>query len=333
MQPSQASNETKLPRAVIKRSAAIAARYAPKPDEPDEQNPAEANAPAPTPAAAPPPPADTPPTAPAGDPRSADPAYWEQRFRVTQGILSRERVERQTEREGLHQQVAELNTQLRSAQVAKPDAKIDVSQFFSPDEVEKYGQEQCEAMARVALKAAGTNVAEQIAAAVQPLQDKQTRTAADEATRTQQVFVDKLLELYPNYPTADKDPRWLAWLADDDENGAQRQAILDIHIANRDARGCARMFKTWEKTTAPAPASTPTPAPPVAPSGSGAAPGADAPDAPRNPEAAAAGYPSKAEVKDFYKRSSTVRKGQPGYVTDDERIKFEARLALRNAAH
>lgn len=326
MQPNQAPNETKLPRAVIRRSAAIAARYA----QPAESEPpvADANAaPASTPAAAPAPPADTPAPAPAGDPRESDPAYWKQRFQVTQGILSRERTERHSEREGLHQQVADLNTQLRSAQAApKPAQTIDVSQFFSPEEVEKYGQEQCEAMARVALKASGKSVEDQIAAAVQPLKDRQTRSDADALAHAKNVFTEQLIELYPNFLKADVDPRWLAWLADDDENGVQRQEILDIHIGKRDARACARMFKAWEKTLAPVAATPPPPAPPITPSGSGAAPGSDTPEAPQNAEAAAAGYPGKTEIKEFYKNAAL------GKVKPDERVKFEARLALRNAA-
>lgn len=332
MQPNTASNETKLPRAVIKRSAAIAARYA-KPDEPDEPNPASENAaPASPPAAPPAPPIDAQPPTPPADPRVTDPAYWQQRFQVTQGILSRERQERATQVEDLHRKVDDLTAQLRTSQVTKPtDDKIDVTQFYTPEQIEKYGEEQCESMARTAMRAASKVAQDQIAAAVQPLKDQQTRAVANAAADAKRTFVEQLTELYPNYAAVDVDPRWLKWLAED-ENGVERNDILQIHIDKRDARAIARMLKAWEKTTVAAPAPVPPPAPPITPSGSGASPGSDAPEAPRNPAAAEAGYPGKAEIKDFYKRAATVRKGQPGYVTDQDRVAFEARLALRTTA-
>jgi hypothetical protein len=321
MQPTQASNETKLPRAVLRRSQAIAERYAPK-AEPDAPNPAADAAPA-TPPAAPPPatPAEPQAAAPAVDPRDTDPSYWRQRFSVTEGILRRERADRATEAETLHQRIAKLEDEARSFQAQTP-TKIDITQFYTPEQIEKYGEEQCEVMAATAMRAARMSAQESITAAVQPLKDHQTRTRDREAASAQQQFQDKLTELYPNWPVADKDPSWLAWLAEDDENGAQRQSILTIHITNGNASGAARMFKAWEKTKTPVAA---PPTPPVTPSGSGAAPGSDTPQAPAAPDGKAFTPPTGAEVKDYYKRSAL------GKVKDLERVAFEARLALRNA--
>ncbi len=323
MQPSQAPT-LKLPRAVLRRSAAIEARYAPKPlDEPETPNPADPNAPVATAPAVPvAPTADPQPPAPAGDPRDSDPDYWRQRFQVTEGILRRERTDRRTENEGLHQQMTELQGQVRALQAqSSPTQKIDVTKYFTPEQIELYGAEQCETMAATAERAASTKAEELINAAVQPLKDAQARTATNDAAAKQQAFTDKLTELVPDWQAIDIDPGWLAWLAEDDENGAQRQELLNIHIRNQNAVACGRMFTNWKATQARAPAPPPARMPPVAPSGSGAAPGDTHAAAPVAPSGAA-GHPSKEEKKAYFTRSAL------GKVKEAERAEFEARLAL-----
>ena len=49
---------------------------------------------------------------------------------------------------------------------------------------------------------------------------------------------------------------------------------------------------------------------------------------PQLPRGAGTGYPTQAEIKDFYKRSATKKPGDVGFVTDKERAEFEARLKL-----
>lgn len=325
MQPSQARTEPKLPRQVLRRSAAIDARYAPKPDETDNPNPADPNAPANPPASGEAPPAD-PPSAPAGDPRDTDPAYWKQRFQVTDGMLKRERTDRQTEHNSLHQRVNELAEQVRvlksTAHANAATDKVDITRYFTPAQIEQYGEEQCLTMATAAEAAAEAKASQLIEAAVKPLKDAQARTVEDEATRKKREFYDALAAEYPNYATADVDPRWLAYLEADDENEVQRQGILDAHIRNTNVKAIGRMFKAWEKSIAPAPAAK-TPAPPIAPSGSGAAPGDASPNAPELPDTGEPqGYPTQAEIKAFYKAAALNK------VTDSQRTKFEARLAL-----
>ena len=320
MPASQASNETRLPRAVVRRSAAIAERYAPK-AEPDP-NPAAAAAPASPPAAPAATTADPPPAAPTVDPRHSDPNYWKQRFDVTSGILAREREQRQARETELNQRLTELQDQTRTLQASAPAADIDLTAFYTPEQIAAYGEEQCRVMAQTAMKAASAKAKELIDAEVRPLREKATQDAVDETERIKNAFADKLTELVPDWRVTDVDPRWLAWLDEEDENGATRQQVLDIHSRNRNAAACAKMFKLFAKVIA-------VPKPPVTPSGSGANPGSDAtpPDA---GAVEAATPPTAAEIKDFFKRSSTVRKGQFGFVTDEERTKFEARLKLKH---
>jgi hypothetical protein len=330
MQPTQAS-ETRLPRAVLRRSAALAERIAArgKPAEPDTLIESAPAAPAATPAAAPPPPAEPQAATPPADPRDSDPNYWRQRFQVTSGILTREREERATERGRLNQRVTELQGEVDTLKSQAPEPEPKIEDFFSPEEIEKYGPEQCKVMARTAMRANRKVVKPD--AAVQPPKDPQPDEAQQRAVAQ---FQDGLTEHYPNWPVADKDKRWLAWLDEiDDATGEPRGKTLDAFVVTGSFRGAAGMFKAWEKSLAPAPAAAtpppPPPAPPMTPSSRAATPGpGDAPSVPANAAAAAKGRPSAKEIKDFYTRASTKRKGQPGYVTDQERADFEARIAL-----
>lgn len=326
MQPDQAANTTKLPRAVLRRSAAIDARYAPKPPETDIPPAADA-APAPAPATDPATVVEPPASAPTVDPREHDPAYWKQRFTVTSGILAHKRDEYETGMRNLNRQLTEAQEKLRlsQAKTPAPAVKVDLAKFFTDEQIEKYGAEQCETMAAAATAAAHETAQGLIEAAVQPFKEDREQRIEQEATRRKQEFDDKLSEQVPNWRTLDVDPRWREWLSEDDEHGVQRQSILDIHIGNRNAVQVGRMFRNWEKTVAPpaipAPPAPPLPKPTITPNGSGAAAEA-AP--PVNANAVAKGAPSGADVKDYFKRSAL------GKVKAEERIEFEARLALRH---
>jgi hypothetical protein len=319
MQASQAkdSNVT-LPRAVLRRSAAIEARIAERKAEP-ETPPADPNAPQVPPVAATT--VETPPLAadptPQADPRENDPLYWKQRFKVTEGVLRSERTQRQTESTETNRRLTELQEQVRTLKAAtpKPDDVIDVKQFFTGTQIEQFGEEQCEAMARAATKSAKSEVQKAIEEAVAPLKEQNTRTEEQQVAAKKQAFTDRLAELVPNYLEIDVEPEWLAWLAQEDEGtGVERNQILQAHIHAFNAPRVAKVFADYLRTKKQ------TPVPPITAKGDGAGPSGDPP-----PQAAAGSLkaPSDAEVKDFFKRSAL------GKVKDAERVAFEARMKLR----
>jgi hypothetical protein len=344
MQPTQAS-ETRLPRAVLRRSAAIAERIAARDKPPVES---EALIPETTPPASAAP-AEPPKIAIAAgakteaeleavysendDPRKNDVAYWKSRALSTAGLLARERMENVNRTNTLRQQMTELQSEVDTLKSQAPEPEPKIEDFFTPEEIEKYGPEQCKVMARTAMRA--NRKAEKPVAAAQPPKTPQPDEAQQRAVAK---FQDELTEHYPDWPTADKDKRWLAWLDEIDiATGEPRGRTLDAFVVTGNARGAAGMFRAWEKSLAPAPVAAtpppPPPAPPMTPSSRAATPGpGDAPSVPANAAAAAKGRPSAKEIKDFYTRASTKRKGQPGYVTDQERADFEARIALPAAA-
>ena len=308
MPASQASTETRIPRQIQQRHDRAVARYLPA--EPDASLPATVVDPATPPAT----PVAT-AAEPAVDPRHSDPAYWKARFEVTSGMLAAERKAKKDAEDRLTRQITELQTQTRTLQAAAPAAPIDLADFYTPEEIEKYGPEQCEAMARSALRAAKKTVDERIAAEVQPLRERQDRDEQTAVENAKREFMDKIHEQVPDFD--DADPRWVAWLQEIDPNtDTPRQAVLTIHVTARNAAGCVKVIKAWQ-------ASLKTPTPPITPSGTGAAPGVGDIAAPTAEDVAGLIAPTDVEVKDFYKRAAL------GKVKDAERVAFEARMEKR----
>jgi hypothetical protein len=317
MQASTALNETRLPRQVLRRSAAIEARLAAAKSGP-EADPADPNAPPAQTAAQPagPQPGDTPVPA---DPPEQGVEYWKQRFLSSEGRIKAQARTHREEVDALHQQVSELTEQIRTLQASAPAPKVDLGEFLTPEQVEALGEEQAQLVVETAVKAMRKQVDATIAAAVKPLQDREARQRKDDSESRKRDFVAEIEASIPDYDEVDKSPGWNAWLTQEDPtSGIVRGELLTTHISRANAAGVVRMFKAY-KATLPK-----TPTPPVAAAGSGAGPSGDAPAAPTH----GLTRPTPAEITTFYTRCSTKRKGQPGYVTDQERIEFEKRLKL-----
>jgi hypothetical protein len=295
---------------VIRQNEALKARYADRYTAEPGTDPVDP----PTPeASTTTPPADPPPAPPAppADPREADPAYWKQRFQVTEGLLKAEREHRKNDAGALRQQVLELQEQVRSLQAAatqaQPASEVDLGQFFTPEQVEQIGEDEAKAIAQAAMRAATATAKQAIEAEIKPLRDARVEDAKQAAEERKVRFLDALAELVPDYAEIDQRDDWKAWLAADD--GAN-QALLDLYISKANPVKVAGLFQGFQKTLEP-------PAPPVAPRGTGAAAGNTPPAQPGLTP------PTPAEIRDFYKRSTLKR------VSDQERAQFEARLKLR----
>lgn len=315
MQASPAKNETRLPRAVLRVSeavkAGIEARAALKTQDPaaGAQPPAADTVDPNTPAS---------PAQPPADPRENDIDYWRHLAKSTAGRLKVAGEERRAEADEFRRQITELQGQVRSLQANQtaPSVEVDLSQFFTADQIEVLGQDAAEAIAKSNVATVRKMVQDALEAELKPLKDADKANREHAAKETMEAFFDQITALVPTWREVNVDEGFLAWLAEDD---FEQQDNLDKGIARRSATKVANVFKTYLKTKE-------RPAPPVAPNGTGASGGGDMPQ----PAAGGkTGYPSKDEIQAFYKRASTVRKGQTGYVTDQERTEFEARLRLR----
>lgn len=309
------ASETNLPRAVratVERVRSLQAARAdlnPNPTDPAPTEPTVPNA------------ETTPVTAPnesRGDPRHADPRYWESRYHAEVGIHKATRTRHAEQMGEMNQRIAELQEQLRAAQASAPPPKIDLGKFFTPDQIERFGEDQCEAMARASLAAADQRVKDAVAAEVEPLKQQQTHRARAAADDELNQFKSKLTELEPDWETTDKTPAWLDWLEEiDPETELQYGSLVDHHAKARNATAVAKLMRKFKQLT-----HRQVPTPPVTPAGSGAAPHVDTPP-PGTPEQPSGLTPLRpGEATAFYTRSAL------GKVSDEERRIFEARLKL-----
>lgn len=319
MTASQALNNVRLPRAVLRKSAEIETHLAAQREAHarlSEQPPAAPQAPQA--------PAETPPGAPAApvaDPRENDPAYWKHRYQTTEGVLRAERDGQRQRLAATDQRITELQEQVRTLQAAVPEPAPDITKAFSPEDIEKYGADQCAAMLRVADAQARERVAKAVETQIKPIQDeaKAAREAqAAQATRETQAewagFLARLEEAHPGFGEFDKLPAWHVWLAETDPaTDTERQLLLNEHVRRRNVAAIVRMAKVFEQLTR-------APTPPVTPHGGAGNGGAEVPP----PSAAAQlGAPTDAQVNDFFKRAAL------GKVKPEERTQFEARMKLR----
>jgi hypothetical protein len=341
MQPPASTLETRLPSAVrrqmervntrlAEREAARSAGAAPTPPKADDSTPASPSPNAAEPAQpgtagavpnAAPAPA---PAAPSQDDREHDPAYWRDRFRLMQGINDKLRTDHSAALLDRDRQLGELHARVQELEqqaAARPASdKLDLTTFFTPDQIERFGEDQCEAMARAAVTAAQQQAQAMIDAQVKPLKAAADTERAARQQQVQDAFYERLTELVPDWQEINVDPAWLSWLTELDDEGEQRQKRLDRLGGARNAQGVAKVFRDFLKTK------TPSASPPVAPprsAGGGAPAGGD------TPQTGGKGYPSREEIRDYTKRASTVRnRNDPRYVTEKERAEFEARLKL-----
>lgn len=256
------------------------------------------------------------PTHPPADPRKSDPAYWEQRFKVTQGILNQTREEHAAEVAELRARIAELQGKL--AEKSATATEIDLGQYFTPEQIEQLGEDQCRAMAATASKAARSQAQALIDAEIAPLKTAREDDAKRAHKERVASFKMRLSELVPDFEVIDQEPSWrdaeTGFLAEvDPGSGMVRQDILDRHIANFNVAGVAQMFTAYKATKE-------VPTPPTPPSGNART------DASPPPSVPSVGYPAKAEIREHYRRRALK------LVSDAEHAAFEARLQSRATA-
>lgn len=344
-----ASTETVLPRAVrlqVKTmqeriNARSAAPQAPAPAQQPTDEPAAVTSPAvndppqpaSAPAAAPAAPVQSDLSASGADPRENSVDYWRERFKVMQGINDKLRRDHESALEARDRQLTELNARMAELEKAGPrnPETPNIKLFFTDEQIDRFGEEQCTAMATAAMTAARDQAQRIVEAEVAPIKQRAQAEDATKARTAQDAFWSKLDELIAKIPDAgnrtiweiNEEPAWLNWLREPDANGEARQKHLTRHQRELNAQGVANLVSEYLRKSAPN-----LPTPPVTPSGGA---GSSGEPLVHGQSVNGKGYPSQAEYMDFTKRASTIRNPRdPRYVTDKERAEMEARLKLRS---
>ncbi len=258
------------------------------------------------------------PAAPVTDPREQSVDYWKQRFQVTQGLLNQQRDAIAELRGEMNRRVTELQQQLQQAQQARPaasnDDDIDLSQYYTQEQRDEYGDDQLKTIVRTSLAAARVEAQRAVEAAVAPIRQQEEARSQETALQSKLQFHAAIAQHVPDWEQVDASDPWRAWLREVDENtGLVRNDVLMTNYNNRNLSVVVKMFKEFKAVQPVAPT------PPMAPQGAGRA-GSTPPMTPE--PTPARGAPSAAEIKDFYKRAAL------GKVGDKERAEFEARVRL-----
>lgn len=322
-----------LPRAVRERLERANRRRqsqaSPEGQEANQPQDAAIADPAPSPAEPQPAPAPTP--AEPADPRENDAGYWQHRFKVVNGLLASKETKHREEIGELNRRIAQLEQELAQARSEKKAGAqdIDLEQYFTPEQIEEFGEDHCRTMLAAARKATQQELQQIIDAQIRPILQRDEEERRRSAQSQQERFQREILEAVPEIGSTpedmdafDKRTDWLLWLAEEDPNtGIVRQEILERHVRNMSASGVVKMIRQFLAESAP----PKTPAPPVVPSGTAAS----ATGLPTSGQEILR-PPTDAEIRDFYKRKATIRdKHDPRYVTPEEEKAFEQRLRLR----
>ncbi len=313
-----ALNDSRLPRAVQRQMTRVRAIEAAAKQGPGTDPAAPDQPPAPTPSDPAAPPVGAQPATPAvkTDPRHADPEYWARRIATMDGVLRKEREAHAAEVEGLHQRVVELEEEVATlkAQPSAPSSSVDLGKYFTPEQVERIGEDEAMSMAQAAEKATHAAVAAalaQVEAKLKPMREQQQRDTDRGAAQKRRDFLAAVEAEVPDLIELNNTQGWVDWLAQREGKSAfTRQETLDRHQDALDAASVVEMIKAYKATLE-------TPAPPIAPSGD-----TTTSATPIEPTKPGLKPLLKSDITEFYKRAALNK------VTDTERVAFEARLKL-----
>jgi len=200
-----------------------------------------------------------PAAAPAQAPVAAKPAdgeeTWEKRYKTLQGFhnqniqdLKRRLGEQQERSQSLAAKLAEM-------EAAKPEPVVD------PKDAEVFGTDLVDMVKRVAETMFGS-AAKQFDVRLAKLEQQLTGTSEVVAKTADEIFVDRLKALVPDFEEINVSEGFLAWLDEvDSVYGVPRQAALTAAGDARDVNRVAQVFLAYKRSLAPTHVEPQTPAP------------------------------------------------------------------------
>jgi hypothetical protein len=222
-------------------------------------------APEPPPAApAPQPPAPPPPPPPQPQPQSEN---WQAKYLTLQGMFNAEVPKLQGQ---LRETLAEIER--LKATAPEPAREPTTTTPASPKDIETFGADLAEFVQRIANDVARSylsNISGHIAelrGEIVSLRGETGTTVAKQQKTEQELCLQRLGQLVPDYQQIDVQPGFHAWLAEEEGfTGIQRQALLNQALQNSDANRLAQIFNAYKAVSGQqAPMQqTPQPQPPA----------------------------------------------------------------------
>lgn len=246
--------------------------------EPDPQPEPQAQPePQPEPENVAPEPQPEPAPQPAQDARENDPNYWRHRHATTEGIL---RAEKEKAKQ-LAEEAAALRAEadrLRKETVdkqRKADAEsrvrsleqIDLSEFFTPAEIEEYGEKHLRTVLKGNVKAALKTIDPSLQAEMEQMRAEVASVRDIASQSREQAFWSRLDSSAKDWRAKQANPDFLSWLAEvDPVSGRTRDSYVKDAQKALDAERVAAIFNayTLHSSVAPQPTAPQRPSAPPA---------------------------------------------------------------------
>lgn len=172
--------------------------------------------------------------------------YWEQRFKVLQGKYNAEIKSVEQKNSELEERLKEQEQKLQELEAAKP---FDVSQHFTPEQVENFGEDSLALIHKHAEHIASTKLQQQEQRLSEEM--KQLRQAQEQDRKNR--FYEQIAVAVPDWQQINDDRQFHNWLFETVDvvtpQGRQtltRQSLLEQYEASANAREVIAMFNEYK---------------------------------------------------------------------------------------
>lgn len=191
-----------------------------------------------------------------GEPEQPAPeeSTWEQRYKVLQGKYNAEVHRVAQQNQALQQQLEDARndlqsneSKLREMEQAKP---VNVSDYFSQEEIDEYGEDALKMM----LRAGKTAVKPELEQLRSQTQEERQRAQEQAQQQAQQHFYAALEQAVPDWAQINDDPAFHSWLQQpitvqtpQGQQQVPRQQLLEQYEAAGNSQDVITLFQGFEK--------------------------------------------------------------------------------------
>lgn len=189
------------------------------------------------------------------DPQESEPEEsWEQKYRVLKGKYDAEvpslqhQVKRLDEELSFMRNYIQENLKARPEEEAKPSTSSDPNKYVSQDDLNNYGADYADFIAKVARGVVESILPANLEKDLAKIKTTLNNIGGRVDKTVQRGFWDELGELVPDWQRLNYDQDFLAWLATPNpESGHAREALLHQAQADGDAKRVANIFNAYKR--------------------------------------------------------------------------------------
>ena len=178
---------------------------------------------------------------------------WQQKYKSLFGRFAKDTSELQAQNKQYESQMTAMQRQLDTLMQTRKQDEVKEHKAADPKDVENFGADLIEMVQRYAERVFqsmsdqfGTK-ANELDGRLKALETQVTGVSDRTNNTLEQQFYATLNTLVPDWEQVNQDPRWLAWLGEEDPvYGANRQVALDHAHKGMDVQRVASVFKAFK---------------------------------------------------------------------------------------